>query len=253
MALNDVTKSYAGGVDALRGVSLAIERGELLAVVGPSGSGKSTLLHVMGTLDRPTSGRVVIDGVDVGEASDAVLAGLRSRAIGFVFQQFFLLDGRSALDNVADGLLYTGTPQRERRRQAAAALERVGLGHRLEHLPSELSGGERQRAVLARALAQEAEVVLLDEPTSALDLARQQQVLELVDCLRRQEGLGVVAAMHDLSAASRYGDRVHLLSAGRLVASGPPADVLRDDILGEHFGAAVRVYDHDGRLVVVPA
>lgn len=209
LRLRGVVKEYAGGVRALAGVDLAIKHAELVAIVGPSGSGKTTLLQIMGTLDRPSTGDVQFDGRDVSAAGDEELSALRAHRIGFVFQQFYLIDGIAAVDNVANGLLYTGLPIRARRQRARVALQRVGLGHRLEHRANQMSGGERQRTAIARAIAGRPSVVFADEPTGNLDSRTGAEIVALLRKLNA-DGSTLVVITHDADLAQSFPRQVHM-------------------------------------------
>jgi putative ABC transport system ATP-binding protein len=218
LELYDVTKTYPSQppVEALRGVSLTVRRGELLAVVGPSGSGKTTLLQLMGTLDRPTTGTVRVTGLDVAQLPDRELSALRATRIGFVFQQFFLAEHQTVLDNVGDGLLYAGIGLEERRKRALEALRLVGLAERSGSRPTQLSGGQRQRVAVARALVGDPAIILADEPTGNLDSATGQSILALIDALHTR-GATIVVITHDQRIAQRMPRRIDVLD-GHIVA-----------------------------------
>jgi putative ABC transport system ATP-binding protein len=219
VAFERISKVYTMGeieVHALRDVSVQIHKGELCAIMGASGSGKSTMLNILGTLDRPTSGRYFLDGEPVETLDEYQLAQLRNRKIGFVFQQFNLLARDSALENVELPMVYAGVGVSERRKKAERALERVGLGDRTDHLPNQLSGGQQQRVSIARALVNDPLILLADEPTGALDSATSKQVMELFVDLHRQ-GMTVIIVTHDPGIAE-YAERVVRFQDGRIVA-----------------------------------
>ena len=224
LSLHDVRRTYGQPpVAACAGVSLTIDRGEFVAIVGPSGSGKSTLLNLIGTLDRPTSGTVEIDGIDVSRLSDRRLSGLRAHLIGFVFQQFHLSEGMTAIDNVADGLLYLGVPRAERRQKAEKALIRVGLSHRLHHKPHQMSGGERQRVAIARAVVGDPPLLLADEPTGNLDSVSGASIVELLHELHEQ-GTTIVVITHDNDLAMKLPRQV-AIKDGRIVHDSAAKEV----------------------------
>jgi putative ABC transport system ATP-binding protein len=234
LELDAVTKVYGEQppVHALRGVSLSVRRGELVAIVGPSGSGKSTLLHVIGTLERPTSGVVRIGGVDAARLSDRGLSLLRAREIGFVFQQFFLAEHATVRENVADGLLYAAVPAAERYRRADAALERVGLAHRATFKPTKLSGGERQRVGIARALVGRPAIVLADEPTGNLDSTTGASIMELIRELNA-DGATIIMITHDAGLADQLPRQIRMLDGQVVSDSRRDRDVLVAGAKGE--------------------
>lgn len=223
--LVDVVRSYPGPINALDGVDLRIEQGEIAAIIGPSGSGKSTLINVMGTLDRPTSGAVLIDGIDTRELSERQLCGLRATRLGFVFQSFHLIEAARVIDNVANGLIYQGVERNERHRRAQAALELVGLGDRAGTRPPKLSGGQRQRVAIARALVSEPSLILADEPTGNLDSQTSEDVLSLLIDLNEKQGATIAIITHDNEVADRLPRRIQVRD-GKVIDGNTPDRLL---------------------------